>query len=97
MAGTSNIEWTDTTWNPVTGCTKVSLGCAHCYAERLALRLKTIGQPNYANSFSLTLHEHMLDLSLRWRKPRTVFVNSMRDLFHRDVPVGFSYGRSSTS
>jgi protein gp37 len=89
MAGQSRIEWTESTWNPVTGCTKISPGCAHCYAERMAKRLKAMGQPNYANGFRLTLHEHVLDAPLVWRKPRTVFVNSMSDLFHDDVPLSF--------
>ncbi|NDC79391.1 MAG: phage Gp37/Gp68 family protein [Chitinophagia bacterium] len=89
MATNSSIEWTDTTWNPLTGCTKISPGCKHCYAERMARRLKAMGQPNYANGFKLTLHEDMLDQPLSWRKPRTVFVNSMSDLFHRDVPTEF--------
>lgn len=89
MATNSTIEWTDTTWNPLTGCTKISPGCKHCYAERMARRLKAMGQANYANGFKLTLHEDMLDQPLSWRKPRTVFVNSMSDLFHRDVPTEF--------
>ena len=85
----SKIEWTETTWNPVTGCTKVSTGCEHCYAERMAKRLRAMGQPNYRNGFKVTCHEHTLDLPLRWRKPRLVFVNSMSDLFHEDVPDAF--------
>jgi len=89
MATHSSIEWTESTWNPVTGCTKISPGCAHCYAERMALRLKAMGQPNYINGFKLTVHEHMLDLPLRWKKPQIVFVNSMSDLFHQDVPLEF--------
>ena len=83
---TSTIEWTDATWNPVTGCTKVSPGCKFCYAELMAARLKAMGQPNYRNGFKLTLQEHMLGRPLTWRKPRMVFVNSMSDLFHEDVP-----------
>jgi protein gp37 len=86
MATNSSIEWTDTTWNPLTGCTKFSPGCKNCYAERMSRRLKAMGQVNYANGFQLTLHEEMLERPLSWRKPRTVFVNSMSDLFHRDVP-----------
>ena len=86
--GTS-IEWTTATWNPLTGCTKISPGCTRCYAERMSHRLRLMGQPNYANGFDLTLHEHMLDQPLRWRKPQSVFVNSMSDLFYRDVPVEF--------
>src|SRR3712207_4860312 len=83
------IEGTEATGNPVTGCTMVSPGCAHCYAERMALRLQAMGQPNYRNGFKLTLQPHALELPLRWRKPRTIFVNSMSDLFHKDVPVGY--------
>ncbi len=89
MAGNSHIEWTDATWNPVTGCSKISPGCKNCYAERMAKRLKAMGQPNYANGFRVTLHPHMLHLPLTWRKPRRVFVNSMSDLFHDDVPLEF--------
>jgi protein gp37 len=89
MATRSNIEWTESTWNPVTGCTKVSPGCKHCYAERMALRLQAMGQRNYANGFKLTTHEHMLDLPLGWKKPQVIFVNSMSDLFHKDVPLEF--------
>lgn len=89
MAQNSAIEWTETTWNPLTGCTKISPGCKHCYAERMAHRLEAMGQPNYANGFKLTLHEHMLEVPLRWKKPRVVFVNSMSDLFHKDTPEEF--------
>lgn len=89
MAQGSPIEWTDGTWNPVTGCTKISPGCAHCYAERLALRLKAMGNANYKNGFDLTLQPHMLELPLKWKKPQTVFVNSMSDLFHADVPLEY--------
>ncbi|RMH70458.1 MAG: phage Gp37/Gp68 family protein [Bacteroidetes bacterium] len=89
MAVGSGIEWTDASWNPVTGCTKVSSGCAHCYAERMAKRLQGMGQRNYRNGFRLTLHPHMLDAPLRWRRPRRVFVNSMSDLFHENVPLPF--------
>ncbi len=88
MAKTS-IEWTESTWNPVTGCTKISPGCKNCYAERMAKRLQAMGQPNYANGFKVTLHEKMLDSPLHWRKPQVVFVNSMSDLFHKDVPLDF--------
>ncbi len=87
--GTSKIEWTESTWNPVTGCTKVSAGCAHCYAERMARRLRAMGQPNYRNGFKLTCHEHVLEQPLNWKTPRTIFVNSMSDLFHEDVPDAF--------
>jgi len=89
MAQGSGIEWTESTWNPVTGCTKVSPGCKHCYAERMAERLQAMGQPNYRNGFRLTLHPHMLELPLRWKKPQTIFVNSMSDLFHREVPLDY--------
>jgi len=89
VALNSAIEWTESTWNPVTGCTKVSLGCRHCYAERLAKRLRAMGNANYANGFRVTLHEHMLAVPLRWRTPRVVFVNSMSDLFHEEVPLSF--------
>lgn len=89
MSTQSHIEWTDATWNPLTGCTKVSPGCKHCYAERMSARLKAMGQPNYRNGFELTLHEHALEIPLKWRKPRNVFVNSMSDLFHKDVPEEF--------
>jgi protein gp37 len=88
MTATS-IEWTQATWNPVTGCTKISAGCLNCYAERMASRLKAMGQPNYMNGFTLTCHPHMLDIPKRWRKPRLIFVNSMGDLFHKDVPLQF--------
>ncbi len=89
MAVNSSIEWTKSTWNPVTGCTKVSLGCKHCYAERMALRLQAMKQPNYVNGFKLTLHRQALDLPLGWKKPQTIFVNSMSDLFHEDIPLSF--------
>lgn len=89
MSTGSAIEWTESTWNPLTGCTKVSPGCTHCYAERLALRLQAMGQPNYVNGFRLTLHEHILTAPLGWKKPQMIFVNSMSDLFHKDVPIEF--------
>jgi protein gp37 len=89
MGQGSGIEWTEATWNPVTGCTKVSPGCKHCYAERMANRLYAMGQPNYANGFGLTLQPHMLELPLRWKKPQTIFVNSMSDLFHPGVPLAY--------
>jgi protein gp37 len=85
----SNIEWTESTWNPLTGCTKISPGCKNCYAERMAMRLQAMGQPNYVNGFKMTMHEHALELPLRWRKPQTIFVNSMSDLFQEDVPIEF--------
>lgn len=89
MSDGSAIEWTEATWNPVTGCTKVSPGCDNCYAERLAYRLQAMGNPRYRNAFDLTLHHDQVGLPLRWRDPRTVFVNSMSDLFHDDVPDDF--------
>ena len=89
MSGKSAIEWTDATWNPVTGCNKVSLGCKNCYAERMALRLQGMGNPRYKNGFQVTLHEDLLDIPRSWRCPRLVFVNSMSDLFHEKVPVEF--------
>jgi len=89
MAANSAIEWTESTWNPLTGCTKVSSGCKHCYAERMAARLRAMGQPNYVNGFDLTLHENALELPLTWKKPQTIFVNSMSDLFHKEVPSEF--------
>lgn len=85
----SDIEWTEVTWNPLTGCNKISPGCKHCYAERMAKRLQAMGQANYRNGFKLTLQRHMLEYPLRWKSPRTIFVNSMSDLFHKDVPVSF--------
>jgi len=89
MAQGSGIEWTQSTWNPITGCDKVSPGCKHCYAERMAERLQAMGQPNYRNGFELTLQPQMLELPLRWKKPQTIFVNSMSDLFHKDVPLAY--------
>jgi protein gp37 len=89
MGQKSSIEWTESTWNPLTGCTKISPGCKHCYAERMALRLQAMGQANYVNGFTLTLHEEALALPLRWKKPQTIFVNSMSDMFHANVPRDF--------
>jgi protein gp37 len=89
MALGSGIEWTESTWNPVTGCSKISPGCKYCYAERMAERLQAMGQANYLNGFELTLQPQMLELPLRWKKPQTIFVNSMSDLFHEDVPVAY--------
>jgi protein gp37 len=85
----SSIEWTESTWNPVTGCTKISEGCAHCYAERMAKRLQAMGQRNYARGFQLTTHEDALDLPLHWKRPQSIFVNSMSDLFHEQTPFAF--------
>src|SRR5882724_5100797 len=89
MALGSGIEWTESTWNPVTGCNKISPGCKHCYAERMAERLRAMGQQNYRNGFELTLQPKMLELPLGWKKPQTIFVNSMSDLFHDDVPIEY--------
>ena len=89
MSGKSKILWTDATWNPITGCTKLSAGCQHCYAAVLAKRLMAMGQPKYANGFAVTLHPDELDTLRKWKKPRTIFVCSMADLFHQDVPETF--------
>lgn len=89
MAVGSAIEWTEATWNPITGCTKISPGCTHCYAERMAKRLQAMGQANYAGGFAVAMHPHMLELPLRWRRPRRIFANSMSDLFHAAVPDEF--------
>lgn len=85
----SLIEWTESTWNPITGCTKISEGCANCYAERLAKRLKAMGQKKYINEFRLTLHPDALDEPLHLKKPQVIFVCSMSDIFHKDVPDDF--------
>ncbi len=89
MAARSHIEWTEASWNPVTGCTKISPGCEHCYAERMAHRLQAMGNPNYRNGFSVTTHERSLGIPESWRSPRIIFVNSMSDLLHEDVPLSF--------
>ena len=89
MGTNSPIEWTDATWNPVTGCTKISPGCKHCYAERLSIRLQAMGQPNYRHGFDVTPQPHMLELPLKWKSPKRIFVNSMSDLFHADVPPAY--------
>lgn len=89
MATKSSIEWTEVTWNPVTGCAKISEGCRHCYAERLATRLAAMGNRRYANGFEVTLHHDLVDFPRRLRRPRLIFVNSMSDLFHKDVPEEF--------
>lgn len=89
MAQASSIEWTESTWNPVTGCTKISPGCAHCYAERMAKRLLAMGQERYRNGFEVTLQPDVVELPLHWKRPRMIFVNSMSDLFHKDVPTQF--------
>ena len=89
MSTKSHIEWTESTWNPLTGCTKISSGCLNCYAERMAKRLQAMGQPNYQHGFNLTLHPDVLTKPLEWKKPQMIFVNSMSDLFHKDVPLEF--------
>jgi protein gp37 len=89
MANRSHIEWTEATWNPVTGCSKISQGCKNCYAERLALRLQRMGAPRYKNGFKVTLHPDILHLPKTWKKSRLIFVNSMSDLFHKDVPDAY--------
>jgi protein gp37 len=89
MSTATSIEWTEATWNPVTGCTKLSAGCEHCYAERMARRLKAMGQANYSNGFAVAMHPGSIEIPLGWRKPRTVFVNSMSDVFHEDVTDEF--------
>ncbi|HEY9422905.1 MAG TPA: phage Gp37/Gp68 family protein [Thermoanaerobaculia bacterium] len=89
MGFNSSIEWTESTWNPITGCTKISPGCKLCYAERMAKRLQAMGQENYRNGFELTLQPRMLELPLKWKRPQSIFVNSMSDLFHKDVPLDY--------
>ncbi|MDY6895121.1 MAG: phage Gp37/Gp68 family protein [Thermotogota bacterium] len=86
---TTKIEWTESTWNPVTGCTKISTGCKFCYAEVMARRLKAMGQEKYRNGFDLTLHPDTLKEPYTWKKSRMIFVNSMSDLFHKDIPVDY--------
>ena len=86
---TSKIEWTDASWNPITGCTKISSGCQHCYAEVMARRLCAMHVDKYKNGFQVTLHEDCLDEPVKWRKPKTIFVCSMSDLFHKDVSFDF--------
>ena len=89
MAKNTKIEWTETTWNPVTGCTKISPGCMNCYAERMANRLFLMGSKRYRNGFKVTLHDEVVEAPLKWKKPQMIFVNSMSDLFLRDVPLSF--------
>jgi protein gp37 len=89
MAIKSRIEWTESTWNPITGCSKVSPGCKNCYAERMAFRLHAMQQANYRNGFKLTIHPHTVNLPYSWKKPQMIFVNSMSDLFHANAPIGF--------
>ena len=85
----SKIEWTETTWNPVTGCTKISHGCKHCYAERMSKRLRAMGMRKYRRGFEVTVHESVLLDPLKWKEPSLIFVNSMSDLFHQAVPTKF--------
>lgn len=89
MATKSRIEWTEHTWNPVTGCSKISEGCKNCYAERMARRLHAMGVARYRNGFRVTLHPDLVELPMSWSQPRVIFVNSMSDLFHKDVPLNF--------
>ncbi len=89
MATMSTIEWTEATWNPVTGCSKVSEGCRNCYAAKMAKRLHAMNNPRYINEFNVTLHHDLVELPLKWKTPRRIFVNSMSDLFHKDVPLEF--------
>lgn len=86
MSGKTKIEWTESSWNPVTGCTPISAGCQHCYAARFAKRLKAMGNPRYTNAFNVTIHEDLIDAPLSWKTPQMIFVNSMSDLFHDDIP-----------
>ena len=89
MAQSSKIEWTETTWNPVTGCTKISEGCLNCYAKRMAKRLHAMGNNRYRNGFKPTLHYDLIKTPLTWKKSKMIFVNSMSDLFHKDIPFSF--------
>ncbi|WHX47261.1 phage Gp37/Gp68 family protein [Paenibacillus woosongensis] len=91
MAANSQIEWTEATWNPVTGCTKVSQGCKNCYALAMSKRLVAMNNPRYKNGFNVTLHHDLIDLPLKWKKPRKIFVNSMSDMFHEDIPDEFIF------
>jgi protein gp37 len=89
MRGQTHIEWTESTWNPVTGCSKVSAGCQNCYAERMAMRLQAMKNVRYSNGFKVTLHPDLVDAPRSWKTPRVIFVNSMSDLFHEKVPLAF--------
>jgi len=89
MGDKSAIQWTDATWNPSTGCSKISAGCRNCYAERLSTRLKRMGNPKYQSGFKFLIHENSLNIPLKWNKPRKIFVNSMSDLFHESMPEEF--------
>lgn len=86
MSIISKIEWTEATWNPITGCTKCSSGCEHCYAATMAKRLKAMGNPRYKNGFEPTVHNDLIDRPLSWKKPKMIFVNSMSDIFHESIP-----------
>ena len=86
MSGKTKIEWTETSWNPITGCTKISEGCQNCYAAAFAKRLQAMGNPRYPNGFQVTVHEDLIERPLKWKKPQFIFVNSMSDLFHEDIP-----------
>lgn len=90
MAKTS-IEWTESSWNPVTGCSKISPGCQNCYAEKISNRLQAMGQPNYINGFKVAVHENTLQKPISWKNPQMIFVNSMSDLFHEEVPKEFIF------
>jgi protein gp37 len=85
----TKIEWTEVTWNPTSGCSKISLGCRNCYAERMAIRLRSMGSEKYINGFDFTLHPEIINEPFTWNKPRLVFVNSMSDLFHENMPLWF--------
>ncbi len=87
----SKIEWTESTWNPVSGCTKISRGCDNCYAERMAMRLKAMGTRGYENGFEVTMHPHAMDKPLKMKKPQVIFVNSMSDIFHEKIPDAFIF------
>jgi protein gp37 len=89
MSSKSKIEWTESTWNPITGCSKISAGCKNCYAERMAKRLQAMGIENYKNGFKIQLHPQVLEYPLKWKKPQMIFVNSMSDLFHEKIPTSF--------
>ena len=87
MPGKTKIEWTESSWNPITGCSPISPGCAHCYAARFAKRLQAMGNPRYQNAFKVTIHEDLIEAPLSWKKPQMIFVNSMSDLFREDIPT----------
>src|SRR4030065_2033849 len=91
MARRSSIEWTESSWNPVTGCSKRSPGCKNCYADRMSRRLKAMGNIRYKNGFTITLHHDLLEQPLQWKTPRLIFVNSMSDLFHPRIPSRFIF------